>query len=63
MDIYAPRCYGGALFYKGEMGVIVFVNQILHIFTSIFPNFKQSGSLEVCPKKIKKLGHVKHNQL
>jgi hypothetical protein len=29
LDTKAPRCYGGALFYKRKMGVMVFVNEIV----------------------------------
>ena len=36
MDTKAPRCYGGALFYKGKIGVILFVNQILHVLRLFF---------------------------
>lgn len=36
MDTHAPRCYGGALFYKGKLGVILFVNQIFPVLRLLF---------------------------
>jgi hypothetical protein len=53
MDTNAPRCYGGALFYKGKIGVIISIIHYIPHYTSIFPNFNQSGNLEFAPKKSK----------
>jgi hypothetical protein len=36
LDTNAPRCYGGALFYKRKMGVMVFVNEILNLLHLFF---------------------------